>query len=97
MIRGKRMTDKPGLEYDTHVASTTTKNYRKVTMSKTYHEQCGSPELDNPLFLKAVFIGYGASAIRLLMAGLDTNVNDVHLTAEFMGYNESQFVVIVKE
>lgn len=96
MIRGKRMTDTNGLEYTSQVASTT-KNYRKVTMSKTYHEQCGSPKLDDPLFLKAVFIGYGASAIRLLLLGLDTNVNDVHLTAEFMGYNESQFVVVVKE
>lgn len=44
-----------------------------------------------------MFIGYGPSAIRLLMCGLDNKTADVHLTAEFMGYNEGSFEIVVKE
>lgn len=93
----KHMNQKPDLTYTSDVVSRRTKNYRRVAMSKQYWEDCGKPALDNELFKKCVFIGYGASAIRLLMIGLDSKTEDVHLTAEFMGYHEGSFEIVIKE
>lgn len=89
------MTDHRGLTYQ--VSPEGRKNHRVVTMTRDYWEECGSPDPSLELFKKAVYIGYGSSAIRVLLAGLDPKVNDVHLTAEFMGYNEGLFEIIIKE
>lgn len=89
------MSDGKGINFEASASSK--KNYRKLRMSKEYWTECGSPDVNNELFRKAVYIGYGSSAIRILLTGLDPRVNDVHLTAEFMGYNEGTFEIIVKE
>lgn len=99
MRKGNRsqMNTPKDLDYSSEVLSRRTKNYRRVVMSHQYWDECGSPDINNDLFKKCVFIGYGPSAIRLLMCGLDTKTADVHLTAEFMGYNEGSFEIVVKE
>lgn len=95
--RANNMDRKKGVTYESQVRDERKKNYRKVVMSRSYWEECGSPRLDDPLFLRAVFIGYGASAIRLLLLGFDGKSEDVYYTAEFMGFNEGSFEVKVKE
>lgn len=93
----KQMND-DGIRFDTRVvAAVTEPNYRRIIMSKAYWQSCGSPDPDDGLFRKCVFIGYGAAATKLALRGLDPNVQDIHMTAEFMGYNETQFVIIIKE
>lgn len=93
----KNMIQKPDISYTSDVVNKKTKNYRRVAMSRAFWEDCGSPSLNDELFKKCVFIGYGASAIRLLFLGMDNKTDDVHLTAEFMGYNEGNFEIVIKE
>lgn len=99
MRKGDRkiMKQKPDLSYTSDIVDRRTKNYRRVAMSKQYWESCGSPDLNNELFKKCVYIGYGSSAIRFLLLGMDSKTEDVHLTAEFMGYNEGSFEIVIKE
>lgn len=68
-------------------------NYRVVTISKRYWEECGSPDLASDLFKRCVYIGYGASATRCLLLGIAGSIEDVSYTAEFMGYSEGGFTV----
>lgn len=99
MRKGTRlkMTTRKDLDYSSAVVSSRTKNYRRVVMSRQYWDECGCPDINDDLFRKCVFIGYGPSAIRLLMCGLDNKIADVHLTAGFMGYDEGGFEIVVKE
>lgn len=68
----------------------------RTRISRAFWEACGSPDLNDPLFVQCLFIGYGESAIRVALAGLDANVNDVYLTAEYMGFNEIDYKVIME-
>lgn len=68
----------------------------RTRISRAFWEACGSPALDDPLFTRCLYIGYGESAIRVALAGLDANVNDVYLTAEYMGFNEIDYKVIME-
>lgn len=95
--KSNQRMDKSDIQYSSGVLQSATKNYRRVTISRRYWEECGRPNVADPLFKKCVFIGYGACAIRLAMCGLDSRLEDIHLTAEFMGYNEGSFEVSVKE
>jgi hypothetical protein len=71
-------------------------NRNSTRISKSFWEACGRPKLDDPLFVRCLYIGYGPAAIRVAMVGLDSSSNDVFLTAEYMGFNEIDYKVIME-
>lgn len=66
-----------------------------ITITKSFHKACGEPSLDCEKFKQAVYIGYGSSAIRVLLAGLDVNEENVKEMALLLGYNK-HFKIVVK-
>lgn len=73
---------------------TNTRNATRI--SRSYWESCGSPSLDDPLFVRCLYIGYGPAATRVALSGLDGQANDIYLTAEYMGFNEVDYKVIME-
>lgn len=59
---------------------------RTIVMSETFHAACGSPALDDDIFKRCLWVGYGQAAIRLYVCGMDLRVEDLYDLSETMGY-----------
>lgn len=72
-------------------------NIETMRISLSYWTACGEPDLTNQLFLSCMFIGYGPSAIRVALVGLDPCADDILETAAFMGMTDRNFRVVTTD
>ena len=68
-----------------------------MRISRGYWTACGEPDLENQLFLSCLFIGYGASATRIALVGLDPCSQNILETAAAMGMTDRNFRVVIAD
>lgn len=68
-----------------------------MRISRGYWSACGEPDLTNQLFLSCMYIGYGASACRIALVGLDPCADNIIETAQHMGMTDHNFKVVIKD
>lgn len=94
----KTMISGDGIRYTTKVADGKTPKVdtRRIYVTRAFLKSCGNPDVEDGLFRRALFIDYGAFAIRILLAGLSETNEAVHYTAELLGFDNQNFEIIVE-
>lgn len=76
-------------------SSTMAVQVETMAIKRSYWTACGEPDLENQLFLSCMYIGYGASATRVALVGLDPCSQDILDSAAVMGMTERNFRVVI--
>lgn len=73
------------------------KGVETMRISRGYWTSCGEPEVSNQLFRSCLYIGYGASATRVALVGLDVCADNIIETAESLGMTDHNFKVVISD